>query len=114
MDTRVHAAFSSRLPSGNLSGLVVQNPRPWEISWASGSVFSNTSLLSAVYGYILDQQSYVLKPVSEEQFEMSFQLRIVLDQVTNSKVTTGEDGIINLVTMRPTFIKTTPPSKLSF
>ena len=38
-------------PSGNLSGLGVQNPRPWEISWASGSVFSNTSLLSAVYGY---------------------------------------------------------------
>ena len=35
-----------------LSGLGVQNPRPWEISWASGSVFSNTSLLSAVYGYI--------------------------------------------------------------
>ena len=33
------------------SGLGVQNPRPWEISWASGSVFSNTSLLSAVYGY---------------------------------------------------------------
>ena len=38
-------------PSGNLSGLGVQNPRPWEISWASGSGFSNTSLLSAVYGY---------------------------------------------------------------
>ena len=38
-------------PSGNLSGLGVQNPRPWEISWASGSVFSNTSLPSAVYGY---------------------------------------------------------------
>ena len=38
-------------PSGNLSGLGVQNPRPWEISWASGGVFSNTSLLSAVYGY---------------------------------------------------------------
>ena len=35
-----------------LSGLGVQNPRPWEILWASGSVFSNTSLLSAVYGYI--------------------------------------------------------------
>ena len=29
----------------------MQNPRPWEISWASGSVFSNTSFLSAVYGY---------------------------------------------------------------
>ena len=28
----------------------VQNPRLWEISWASGGVFSNTSLLSAVYG----------------------------------------------------------------
>ena len=25
--------------------------RPWKISWASGSVFSNTSLLSAVYGF---------------------------------------------------------------
>ena len=24
---------------------------PWEISWASGDVFPNTSLLSAVYGY---------------------------------------------------------------
>ena len=44
-------------PSGNLSGLGVQNPRPWEISWASGSVFSNTSLLSAVYGYILSSLS---------------------------------------------------------
>ena len=42
-------------PSGNLSGLGVQNPRPWKISWASGSVFSNTSLLSAVYGYITSQ-----------------------------------------------------------
>ena len=40
-------------PSGNLSGLGVQNPRPWEISWASGDVFPNTSLLSAVYGYII-------------------------------------------------------------
>ena len=49
----------SRLPSGNLSGLGVQNPRPWEISCASGSVFSNTSLLSAVYGYI------TLTPVSQ-------------------------------------------------
>ena len=38
-------------PSGNLSGLGVQNPRPWEISWASGGVFSDTSLLSAVYGF---------------------------------------------------------------
>ena len=35
--------------SERMSG--VQNPRPWEISWASGSVFSNTSLLLAVYGY---------------------------------------------------------------
>ena len=35
------------------SALEVQNPHPWEISWASGSVFSNTSLLSAVYGYNL-------------------------------------------------------------
>ena len=34
-----------------------------------------------------------LKPamISEEQFEMGFQRRIVLEQVTNSKVTTGED-----------------------
>ena len=40
-------------PSGNLSGLGVQNPRPWEISWASGGVFSDTSLLSAVYGFII-------------------------------------------------------------
>ena len=39
------------LPSGNLSGLGVQNPRPREISWASGDVFPNTSLLSAVYGF---------------------------------------------------------------
>ena len=37
---------------GQSLGPRVQNPRPWEISWASGSVFSNTSLLSAVYGYI--------------------------------------------------------------
>ena len=37
------------------------------------------------------QTSYVLKLVSEEQFEMGFQRRIVLEQVTNSKVTTGED-----------------------
>ena len=26
----------------------MQNPCPWEISWASGSEFSNTSLLSAI------------------------------------------------------------------
>ena len=38
-------------PSGNLSGLGVQNPRPREISRASGDVFPNTSLLLAVYGY---------------------------------------------------------------
>ena len=31
--------------------------RPRAISWASGSVFSNTSLLSAVYGYILSSLS---------------------------------------------------------
>ena len=44
---------------------------------------------------------------------MSFQQRIILEQVTNSKVTTRcgrEDPIINLVARRPTFIKTTPPS----
>ena len=35
----------------SLSGLGVQNPRPREISWASGDVFPNTSLLLAVYGY---------------------------------------------------------------
>ena len=29
----------------------VQNPRLREISWASGGVFSDTSLLSAVYGF---------------------------------------------------------------
>ena len=43
--------FPRASPSGNLSGLGVQNPRPWEISRASGDVFPNTSLLSAVYGY---------------------------------------------------------------
>ena len=47
-------------PSGNLSGLGVQNLRPWEISWASGSVFSNTSLLSAVYGYIVTGQFVIV------------------------------------------------------
>ena len=44
---------------------------------------------------------------------VSFQQRIILEQVTNSKVTTRcgrEDPIINLVARRPTFIKTTPPS----
>ena len=40
-----------RLPSGNISGLGVQNPGSREISRASEDVFSNTSLLSAVYGY---------------------------------------------------------------
>ena len=45
-------------PSGNLSGLGVQNPRPWEISWASGGVFSNTSLLSAVYGFNTNGSDY--------------------------------------------------------
>ena len=43
--------FPRASPSGNLSGLGVQNPRPWEISRASGDVFPNTSLLSAVYGF---------------------------------------------------------------
>ena len=38
-------------PSGNLSGLGVQNPPPREISRASGGVFSNTSRLEAVYGH---------------------------------------------------------------
>ena len=40
-------------PGGNLLGPGVQNPCPWKISQSSGNVFSNTSLLSAVYGYIL-------------------------------------------------------------
>ena len=35
--------------SENLSGLGVQNPRPWEISWASGGVFSILSSLSGKY-----------------------------------------------------------------
>ena len=43
--------FPRASPSGNLLGLGVQNPRPWEISRASGDVFPNTFLLSAVYGY---------------------------------------------------------------
>ena len=33
------------------NSLSMQNPHPWEISWASGDVFSNQSLLSAVYGF---------------------------------------------------------------
>ena len=35
----------------------MQNPRSWENSWASGGVFSNTCLLSAVYefnNYLVD------------------------------------------------------------
>ena len=56
----------SRLPSGNLSGLGaqnlsglgVQNPRSWEICWASVGVFSNTSLLSAVYGFKTTDQCH--------------------------------------------------------
>ena len=43
--------FPRASPSGNLSGLGVQNPRPWEISRASGDVFPNISLFSTVYGY---------------------------------------------------------------
>ena len=59
-------------PSCNLSGLGVQNPHPWEISWASGGVFPNTSLLSAVYGLNTDHfqevshfESSVVMPGSE-------------------------------------------------
>ena len=37
----------SRFPSGGHFAPL----GPWEISWDSGSVFSNTSLLSAVFGY---------------------------------------------------------------
>ena len=84
--------------------------------WLVTTLLDSEQLLGATASLICpcsEIQKTQSRP-AEEQFEMSFQLRIVLDQVTNSKVTTGEDGIINLVTMRPTFIKTTPPSKLSF
>ena len=52
----------SRLPSGNLLGLGVQNPHPWEIFWASGGVFSNTSLLSAVYGFNILASTVEMQP----------------------------------------------------
>ena len=41
----------SRASGCKIPRLGVQNPRPREISWASGDVFPNTPLLSAVYGY---------------------------------------------------------------
>ena len=47
MHWKIHPPRPSRFPSG----LGVQNPRPWEISWASGGVFSDTSRLEAVYGH---------------------------------------------------------------
>ena len=48
---KIHPPRPSRLPSGNLSGLGVQNPCPREISRAEGGVFSNASRLEAVYGH---------------------------------------------------------------
>ena len=59
---KIHPPQPSRFPSGgdfaplgprDSLGPRGAKPRPWEISWASGGVFSNTSLLSAVYGYIV-------------------------------------------------------------
>ena len=54
MYQEIHPCRASSIDSsiGNLEGRGVQNPRPWEISRASGDVFPNTSLLSAVYGSI--------------------------------------------------------------
>ena len=49
MHWKIHPPRPSRFPSGGDFAPL----GPWEISWASGSVFSNTSLLSAVYGYNL-------------------------------------------------------------
>ena len=48
-------------PEGNLEGRGVQNPRPREISRASGDVFPNTSLLSAVYGYNIPSSGSIPK-----------------------------------------------------
>ena len=71
-------------PSGNLSGLGVQNPRPWEISWASGGVFSDTSLLSAVYGFNIHYTSSSTCYISKEFFEC-----IAASECKHSLVTTG-------------------------
>ena len=68
--------FPRASPSGNLSGLGVQNPRPWEISRASGDVFPNTSLLSAVYGYIPSFRKYIASFKSIETF-----LTVTLDDL---------------------------------
>ena len=63
-------------PSGNLSGLGVQNPRPWEISWASGGVFSDTSLLSAVYGFN--------KSIAESPPRVHIKLHLLLGELSKS------------------------------
>ena len=43
-----------RLPEGNLEGRGVQNSCPfWGISRSSGDLFRNISLLSTVFGYII-------------------------------------------------------------
>ena len=47
MHWKIHPPRPSRFPSGGDFAPL----GPWEISWASGSVFSKTSRLSAVYGY---------------------------------------------------------------
>ena len=51
MHWEIHPPWPSRFPSGG--GFAPLGPRdcPREISRASGDVFPNTSLLSAVYGY---------------------------------------------------------------
>ena len=48
MHWKIHPPRPSRFPSGGDFAPL----GPWEISWASGGVFSDTSLLSAVYGFI--------------------------------------------------------------
>ena len=69
-------------PSGNLSGLGVQNPRPREISRASGDVFPNTSLLSAVYGYNMCGFSFSCFSVCRSQQSKSVPLTWIIGSLS--------------------------------
>ena len=68
------------------NSLSMQNPHPWEISWASGDVFSNQSLLSAVYGFTgggggvgvvfpIPQTLFILKAFKSPYFFKSPQIK---------------------------------------
>ena len=68
----------------------MQNPRPWEISRASGDVFPNTSLLSAVYGYNIAQLNLFIPGARKAKYVSSGSKKLIAEDVQLQVKTEGE------------------------